>query len=565
MAVQTQPIRPQRSAGQYVTALTLALLALAGALLLWQLKPLDVPHPDQASLVIGGEAWETPPFLDEAGRIFLPLAAVKARFDPHITWDAGTQRVTVTTRGRVIQMAADSLTALVNREPVELNTLLTLRDGVPYVDADLLLTLYGLEARYHQVTGVVTVDPYDTPVQTGTVLSKQAALRDRPSRFAARAAVTAAGDTVRIYDEGEGWYFVRTHQGRLGYLPKAAVRLGEIVAPVRPPARDPSAWRPLGEKIVLSWDYIYSRHPNPHAIGPMESLNVISPTWFAVVDGQGTVRSRADLTYVRWAQGRGYRVWALVNNEGPQGFDPAIAKAFLRDPAARERVITQLLIYAQLYQLDGINIDFENVHVSDRDYLTQFMREFTPLAHQQGLTVSIDVTFKSNSEYWSLCYDRAALGQIVDYVAVMAYDQHWATSPVAGSVGDLPWVEGGLKRVLNEVPARKLLLGVPFYTRVWKLDGGKLTSAAYGMDAVLAMLAKHNVTPVYDPRTGQNYATWKDGEAVIRVWLEDETSMRQRIELVHKYRLAGIAAWQRTQANATIWEAIGFHLRRERS
>ncbi|MCK9907282.1 glycosyl hydrolase family 18 protein, partial [Frankia sp. Cpl3] len=79
-----------------------------------------------------------------------------------------------------------------------------------------------------------------------------------------------------------------------------------------------------------------------------------------------------------------------------------------------------------------------------------------------------DVTIKSSSDRWSRFYDRAALAKVVDYMMVMTYDEYWASSPVAGSVASLPWVEKGLQGVLEEVPNEKLILGVPFYTRLWK-------------------------------------------------------------------------------------------------
>jgi spore germination protein YaaH len=219
------------------------------------------------------------------------------------------------------------------------------------------------------------------------------------------------------------------------------------------------------------------------------------------------------------------------------------------------------LVFSSLYNLDGINIDFENMHFHDRDLLTQFMRELTPLAHEQGLTVSIDVTMISNSLNWSRIYDRPALAEIVDYVALMAYDEHWANSPVAGPVASLPWVERGLQAVLQEVPAEKLLLGMPFYARIWKeemLEGGdvEVSANAYSMARVQETLKEKKAAVSWDERAKQNYAEYREGDILYRVWVEDAESIRQRVELVHKYNLAGVASWRRGFEKPEIWQII---------
>src|SRR5690606_17417372 len=168
----------------------------------------------------------------------------------------------------------------------------------------------------------------------------------------------------------------------------------------------------------------------------------------------------------------------------------------------------------------------------------QFVRELAPLLREQGLTVSVDVTFKSNSGNWSLIYDRKALGEAVDYVAVMAYDEHWASSPVPGSVASLPWVEKGLQALLEEVPSEKILLGVPLYARLWTVaenpDGPAVTSRAWSMGQTRRWLRENRLEPVFDPATGQHFAELQEEGRRHLLWLEDETSLQQRVELVHK-------------------------------
>ncbi|MDO9534165.1 MAG: glycosyl hydrolase family 18 protein [Bacillota bacterium] len=295
----------------------------------------------------------------------------------------------------------------------------------------------------------------------------------------------------------------------------------------------------------------------------MPGINVISPTWFHLRDEEGNLTNLADSSYVNWAHGKGYQVWALVSNN----FDRDLTAAVLRSSEKRERVIDQLLAFSALYNLDGINVDFENMYPEDRDNLTQFMRELAPLAREQGLVLSIDVTFISGNLYWSLIYDRAALADAADYIIVMAYDEHWGTSPVAGSVASLPWVERGLQRVLREVPADKLILGLPLYTRLWEieyLEGGaeKVASRAYGMDRIQNILAEEGVQPVFNEESGQNYASFDRGDRHYKVWVEDLISLESRIDLAEKYGLAGVAAWRRGFESEEVWELFSRRLKR---
>ena len=194
----------------------------------------------------------------------------------------------------------------------------------------------------------------------------------------------------------------------------------------------------------------------------INGLDVISPTWFQVVGEDGTLKNSADAKYVEWAHKNGYKIWALFSNNFG---DSEKSSSFLRNTDSRDNAIRQLLAFTALYKLDGINLDFENLLDSDKDALTQFVREITPLLREQGLIVSIDINTLR-------CYDRKALGEITDYVALMAYDQYWSGSSEAGSVAQVSWVEKTVKNFLNDIPPEKLILGIPFYTRLWKEEPG---------------------------------------------------------------------------------------------
>ena len=186
------------------------------------------------------------------------------------------------------------------------------------------------------------------------------------------------------------------------------------------------------------------------------------------------------------------------------------------------------------------------------------MREATPYLHEAGLTVSMDITFIAGGNY-SAFFEREHLADIVDYLIVMAYDEHWATSPTAGSVASLPWVESNLENLLEIIPNEKLVLGVPLYSRLWEeKENGELSSKSLSMDQVEKWLKEKKVTPTFDEASGQNYGEYYDSKtkSTYKIWLEDELSLSKRAELVDKYRLAGLASWSRTFASESAWTAL---------
>jgi len=511
------------------------------------------PPGSRPQLVYQGEAHRFPVVV-EKGEAYVPLSFIHDKLDPHVHWDESGV-MAVTTRDQVVKLKTESLTAYVNQHPVDLQFPVILEGREPYVPASTLETLYPVSTRYSQEYGIFLVRPLDIPKTTGETRT-ETILRTKASPLARRVAVLPAGEQVVVYGDAARWLKVETSSGLCGFVPKRDVSDLREKPPV---AEQPSEYVPAplkGEKVVLAWEHVHKITPDPSTLGEMPGLNVVSPTWFHLADTPGEIENRADMRYVNWAHSRGYQVWALFSNS----FDPERTSVVLRDSGLRDKVISQLLIYADIYKLDGINVDFENVHLADGPYLTQFVRELSPLLHNQGLTVSIDITVKSSSPNWSMFLERDKLAQVVDYVMLMAYDQYPHGSKVAGPVSTIPWTEWTIQKTLEEVPKEKLVLGVPFYTRLWKetVENGKttVTPTALGMAGTGQWLQEENVTPEYQADTGLLYAEKKAGNHTYKIWIEDASSMKKRVQLVNQYELAGVAAWRRGFETPDIWEVI---------
>jgi len=518
---------------------------------------------DNTVLVIGNERIGEGLTIPKEREIYLHVEPLKDHLDPHFYWDEEEKTAIITTEDRLIKMKSEEANAEVNFEPMELEFPLQEFDGDLFLPMIFLSDYYNLEIEYHDQTDTVVIDRPAKDNAYRAMTTSEARLREGPHLREPILKTLNEGDHLRVENPQEGWNLVRSEEGVTGYLRQDDF---SVLEPYYLAAEEGGSGAPSHEEpavslspehpISLVWEFAYL-DTDIEEIGDLGPTQVVSPTWFHLSDAEGSLRNMADPEYVNWAHERGYQVWGLVTND----FEPERTAELLSSSSNRQNLIRKLLAKAQIYELDGLNIDFENFHADYRDEFTQFIRELSALCQKEGLVLSVDVTMISNSQYYSRCYDRAALAEVVDYVALMAYDEHWAASPVAGSVASLPWVERGLRRVLKEVPPEQLLLGVPFYTRLWEIkeneDGEQeVSSRALYMHQIEQILEERGVEPEMDKDTGQYYAEYEENDKTYRVWLENEASMEQRVELVNEYELAGLAAWRRGFERPEIWDVI---------
>lgn len=310
-------------------------------------------------------------------------------------------------------------------------------------------------------------------------------------------------------------------------------------------------------KIKGVWEHVPRWNPDLTSEPVIDGLDAILPTWFNLTDGQGGMANRASAAYVEEAHKRGLRVWALVSN----GFSRTTSTEFFKNPRAVNIFVARLLAYAKLYNLDGVNIDFENLDVADRSQFVRFVAILAEQLKKAGLHSSVDVHIPSNSNT-SKSHDRAALSKHVDLVMLMAYDQHWRTSPVSGSVASMPWVERAVKGCIAEgVPAEKLVLGVPFYMRRWEetSDGKgkvKVKSFTLTMSEAESNAARTSAEMHWLEDLGQHYYSYIENGKTYKVWVENAASLERKLNLVNKYGIAGMAAWRKGHENPVVWDTI---------
>ncbi len=310
--------------------------------------------------------------------------------------------------------------------------------------------------------------------------------------------------------------------------------------------------------LKILWDTISSVGANDNESKriSVEGLDVLCPTWFEITDSSGTISDVSKKSYAEWAHDEGYEVWALVTNS----FDPNITSGFLNNEAASDKIITELLNKCIDLGIDGINIDFETIYSDDGEVYVSFMEKLADEFHEMNLTVSVDTFVPAP---YNDRYHMEEMGEICDYVIMMAYDEHYSTSTEAGSVSSLPWVEEYLETACELVDPDKLILGCPFYTRAWHVNsaGGVGANSAYGMESAMKLLEDNGAEIVYDEETGQNYGEYPQQGETVKIWLEDETSLRARMELAVEYGCGGAAFWRRGFETEEAWDIINEYLK----
>ncbi|MBM6618836.1 glycosyl hydrolase family 18 protein [Bacillus suaedaesalsae] len=504
--------------------------------------------------------------------IYLPLAFIQKEMDPSVTLDKETNAIIITTKDKVIQMPSESLTSFVNGAGVniEVPAMIT-KDNIAYVSYSTIQKYYPFEVSVLQETEAIhVIQNGDTRILGEVIPSKnehEHRIRKNPTLTSPYFDTVKSEEIVTIEKEENEFYFVRKQNGIAGFIHKDNVKVQKTETVVINREETPRFSPTVKWPINLTWEAVYTKNPDTNKLPALPGVNVVSPTWFSIKNEAGDIANLGSMEYMNWAKSKNIQVWGLFSND----FNPELTHNVLANFETRQAMIRQLLQYSEMYKLNGINVDFENVNLEDGKLLTQFMRELTPYMHEAGLTVSMDITFISTSENWSMFYERDQLASIVDYLIVMAYDEHWGTSPVAGSVASFPWVEQNLKSLLEVVPHDQVILGLPTYSRIWKeqdTEGGNIevSSKAYSMNDIGAWIKEKQVTPVHDEKSGQMYAVYQDEneKAIYKVWIEDRDSLARRSQMVHHYNLAGVATWNRYFASDDAWSAIDESLKRRK-
>lgn len=479
------------------------------------------------------------------GQTFLPLDFVNSRLNQRYYWDSGNSQILYATPSE-LQTYPASETG---------DGEVWLKDGTVYLSLPFVQKFTDMDVYLGENPSRIIIRNQFTDVNTTTV-TKDTYVRYRGGIKSPVLTQAKKGDTLVYMEEYEEWVQAATLDGYVGFVKKSDISAAEVKDFEREFQTEEYQHLSMDQPVNLSWHQVTTQEANSYfqdAVANVSGVNVISPTWFYLTDTAGNIGDISSAEYVQQAHDKGMKVWGLIDN-----FTVEVSTTeTLSKLASRQNIISQLMAAAENVGLDGINVDFETLSEDAGPHFLQFLRELSIECHKRNLVLSAD---NPVPEDFTSHYDRGEQGEVVDYVIIMGYDEHYVGSEEAGSVASLPWVEQGVTDTLAEVPAEKTILAIPFYTRLWKTTGGALTSEAIGMDQAQNVLTENQVQTIWDGSVGQNTASFEKDGSSYDIWLEDAQSIAEKVKLIPKYKLAGVAQWKLGFENSSIWQVISENL-----
>lgn len=484
-------------------------------------------------------------FIDNNGVVYASKEDIANFFDGQIYYDKENDQIVTTSDTKVAKISLKDKTMKLNGSTTKILGTALRKEGTIYIPISELDGVYNIEVKNIN-NSVITLDSLDRELIKADA-SKKISVKATKKIIAKTVDKIGTGEKVIVISEKDGWARVRTVNGKIGYV--KSDKLTNKTTVRKAIEKQPQ----VTGKINLVWDYYseYVTAPNRNGTS-IEGINVISPTCFTLKNGDKVeIIDKASNEYNEWAKSNGYKVWAMFSNNSMRETTSKI----LNDYEKREELIEKIVDLAVKYKMDGINVDFENMNMSDKEVYTRFIIELAPRLREYGITTSVDVTAPDGSENWSLCFDRDALANAADYIVFMAYDQHGISSTKAGTVAGHDWVEANIKKFLGQeaVKKEKLIMAMPLYTRLWKTDAnGKTTSNVVNMNQIDNKLP-NNVEKVWDENTKQYYVEYEVSGVKYQMWIEDEKSISEKLDLINKYELAGGAFWEKDRETQNIW------------
>lgn len=532
-----------------------------------------IEEEGQLAITINNEITEPHGMISE-GKAYIQYETVRDHITNRFYWDPNENKLLYTLPKDIVTVEVGSKEYMVsNDKNSEDYVILKTEGSTAYIALDFIQQYTNIDyAVYDNPNRVAIVSDWgETPVAQ---VKKNTQVRYRGGVKSPVLSEVSKKDEVVVLEEEENWKKVRTKDGFIGYVKSSALKDTEKKKITRDFEEPKYSSISHDYTINLVWHNVTNREANNNVLDKIagtKGLTTIAPTWYHVKNTDGDLESLSSSDYVEKARQLKVDVWATVRD-----FDGGINSQsetyeLLSSTSKREKLINQLISDALQTNIAGINVDFEKVSEECGEHYIQFIRELSVKCRQSALVLSVDNYVPKN---YNMQYNRKEQGVFADYVIIMGYDEHYGGSPEAGSVSSYNFVQEGIEETLKEVPAEKVISGIPFFTRLWSekpktqeqiaKDKGTeaeqydttVKSDAYGMSKAKEKVSEAGAEITWDEETKQNFATWTDGETTYKIWLEDVKSLEPKLKLLKEYGLAGSAAWALGQETSDVWPLI---------
>jgi spore germination protein YaaH len=497
----------------------------------------------------------------EDGTVYLDYETVNEKFNKRFYFDANENILTYTTPTEIIKAEVGSKGYYVNKSKNEVNyEVLKIKGDQVYVAIDFVKQYSDMRYEQYNNPNRIVIQ-YNWGDYLFTNVKKPTQLRVEPNIKSDILMELTKDQLLMCIDTNEvvkgGFTKVMTEDGVIGYVKNKFIT-ESYYETIKSDYKAPEYTHITeGQKVNLVWHQVTNNSANNNVLNLLEKtkgVTVISPTWFKVSSNEGTIESLADETYVERAHSVGVQVWALIDDFSTE----VNMYKLLSYTSRREKLINTIIAETIKYNIDGINIDFENISLDTGIHYIQFIRELSVKCRSNGIVLSIDNYVPSD---FTAYFDREEQGTVADYVIIMAYDEHHAGSEISGSVSSINFVKNAIDNTLAMVPKERIIMAIPFYTRLWKEvtdANGTITvsSEAYSMTNAKNLLSDYGATPEWDEETAQYYAQYESDGATYKMWLEEEESIEAKMKLIDQADVAGVASWKLGLEKEDIWNVI---------
>lgn len=501
--------------------------------------------------------------------VYFSLDDIDIYYDCNIYYDENYNQIVTSSEDKVAIFKLGENAVEINGVKKNIKGPAKLENKTYYLPISEMEDVYNIKVK--KVNNNITLESLDRKSIKGTI-TKKVNLKSKAKYLSKNIEKLSSGSVVRIAEvDGnslpDGWLKIRTENGKLGYIQKKYVN--NITVEREAQTKE----KLIDGKISLVWDYFSEYAKAPDNTGKKyDGVNVVSPSFFYLglrdmqkpgavqIDIKEQARVKENVgdsgeAYIKWAKENGYKIWPKFSNETLESTIDEFS-TIINDYELRKIMINDIVSYVEKYNLDGINLDFEYMYKNDKDSFSKFVIELAPRLRAINACLSVDVTAPDGGDNWSLCYDRKTIADAADYIVFMGYDQYGAYT--VGTTSGYSWVENSIAKMLKDnIPSEKIILGLPFYTKLWKTKDGKRVDnpTTVGIkDINNAVLSGVNKEWLEDLQ--QNYIQYERGGYLYKLWIEDEQSFEKKLLIVNEHDLAGAAYWRKGFESASVWEIV---------
>ena len=558
-----------------ILALIILIIFTFGALFVYKVAPNYINNDikDKTNLIINFSnvtgRMKQEMIIDKNNVVYLSMDDIRNYYDKHIYYDEQYNQIITSSENKLAVLKLNENYMTVNGKKVKINGSAQIINNIYYLPISDMEEVYNV--KIDRPENKVVIESLDKELKVADI-TKKASIKYKATNLSRTIEKLSEDEEVIIAQVQEntlpeGWVKVRTKNGNLGYIEEKY--LSQIII-----EREAKVYeKQIDGKISLVWEYFSEYAKAPDNTGKTyDGVNVVSPSFF-YLKLQNTNKEKLTkqdvllqsnllenvgeegIAYIKWAKQNGYKIWPKVTNDTlPSTIDEF--SVIINDFKLRENMINQIKLYVEKYDFDGINLDFEYMYESDKQAFSRFVIELAPQLREMGVCLSVDVTAPDGEENWSLCYDRNVIGEVADYIVFMGYDQYGTNS--IGTTSGYNWLNISIDKFMkyDEVPSDKIILGLPFYTKLWKTKNNEVISSQVIYINNIENLIPSNATKEWKEDLKQYYVQYEKDGYIYKMWVEDIKSFENKIQLVEEFNLAGAGYWRKGFESEAIWKVI---------